>query len=88
VKLLGLTLLLGLLFSPLTLAAQSARPVPFGVRQADQAQGKFEKSSIPPQNQRPAIGRSSSMTLTNWLLWRSQFCPRSIRLPRACCPRI
>ncbi len=53
--LVGLTLLLGLLFSPLTLAAQSARPVPVGVRQMDQGQGTVDKNSIPSLNQRPAI---------------------------------
>jgi len=53
--LLVLTLLLGLLFSPPMLAAQSARPVPIGVRQLDQAQGRFDKDSIPPLGQRPAI---------------------------------
>src|SRR5260370_32107001 len=53
--LLVLTLLLGLLFSPPMLAAQGARPVPIGVRQLDQAQGRFDKDSIPPLGHRPAI---------------------------------
>lgn len=53
--LVGLTLLLGLLFSPSTLAAQNARPVPVGVREAEQAQDKLDKNSIPPLNQRPVI---------------------------------
>jgi len=53
--LLGLTLLLGLLCSPSTLAAQSARPVPVGVRQLDQAQGTFDTIPIPNLDRRPAI---------------------------------
>jgi hypothetical protein len=55
VRLLGLPLLLGVLFSSSTFAAQTGRPIPAGVRQADQAEDKFEKSLVPPQNQRPTI---------------------------------
>lgn len=51
----GLTLLLGLLFSSSTLAAQGSHPIPPGVRQADEVEDKFEKSSIPPRIQRPTI---------------------------------
>jgi hypothetical protein len=31
--------------------AQSGHPIPPGLRQADQAQGQFEKNSVPPMNQ-------------------------------------
>ena len=35
--------------------AQSGLPVPAGVRQADRAQDRFEKSSVPPMNEIPRI---------------------------------
>jgi hypothetical protein len=38
--------------------SQTGHPIPAGVRQADQAQDQFEKNSVPPLNQRPAIDHS------------------------------
>lgn len=47
--------LLFLFLSASLLCAQTGRPIPAGVRQADQAQDQFEKNSVPPIGQRSAI---------------------------------
>lgn len=47
--------LLFVLLSISLVLAQGGYPIPAGVRQADQAQDKFEKSSVPPMNQRTTI---------------------------------
>jgi len=46
--------LFGILFSVPTLSAQS-RPIPPGVRQADQADAQSQKEMPPPLNQRASI---------------------------------
>jgi hypothetical protein len=46
------------LFAVSQIQAQSGHPIPAGVRQADQAQGQFEKNSVPPMNQNPSIDPS------------------------------
>ena len=51
-RLSSVALLLGLLFSPSILTAQSGRPIPPGVRQADQAEAQTEKNIPPPTTQR------------------------------------
>ncbi len=56
-RLLVLTLLLGLLFVPLILTAQGAHPIPAGVREAEKAQAQTEKNIPPP------IGRRASIDL-------------------------
>ncbi len=48
------SLLFLLLATPLTFP-QTGHPTPAGVRQANQAQDQFEKSSVPPMNQRPSV---------------------------------
>ena len=52
------SLLLTVVWSSLlcsSMPAQTSRPIPPGVRQADQAEDKFEKNSVPPVYQQPHL---------------------------------
>ena len=48
-------LFLSVICSVVSVVAQSGRPIPAGVRQADQAHDRFEKSSVPPTYQQPTV---------------------------------
>ena len=87
--LLILTLLLSVSVSPSIIAAQSARPVPVGVRELDQGQGSLVRSSIPPSEQHQVIDPQKLKHDADELAALAGSVPAEVdQQPRACCLRI
>ncbi len=79
---------LGVLFCIPTLFAQS-RPIPPGIRQADQADVQSQRDMPPPLNQRATIDptQAAGTMPMNSLPWRNQSHPRSTRLRKGVLPK-
>jgi hypothetical protein len=67
-----------LLISSTTLYMQSGRPIPPGVRAADRAEDTFEKSSIPPQNRKPAVDQRQLQLDADELAMLAQSIPMQV----------
>jgi len=59
-------------------SAQTGRPVPAGVHQADQAQDQFERNSVPPLKQRPAMDMAKLKHYADELAAVAQTVPQEV----------